>query len=245
MKDSLKKLDKLVEKGDFIEAIELFFDDNVQTFSMKGEKTLTKNQKLADMTHFLNEIKSIEEITLHDSFIQDAETFSKYTFIFETHGNENIMWEEVIRRKWENGKVVEEEYLFDDFKELKKSLKKEDSKKEKDKKEDSKKDKNKKEKDKKDKGKKEEKSKKSKIKEIVIPVEVKQVVVEEQPSNNLTDVIGIGPKIQEILNKNGIFTFKQLADWKPEDLSAILSVEGKRFQMHDTSTWPEQASQLM
>ncbi len=60
-------------------------------------------------------------------------------------------------------------------------------------------------------------------------------------SNNLTLIEGIGPKIQELLNKAGIATFEQLAITSPDTLKKILDDAGSRFQMHDPSTWAAQA----
>jgi predicted flap endonuclease-1-like 5' DNA nuclease len=58
---------------------------------------------------------------------------------------------------------------------------------------------------------------------------------------DLTVIEGIGPKIQELLNKAGIFTLEQLAAASPADLKTILTGAGTRYQMHDPSTWPAQA----
>lgn len=71
-----------------------------------------------------------------------------------------------------------------------------------------------------------------------------QPVVEkpiETNSDNLTIVEGIGPKIAELLNKQGIHTYLQLANTSPIHLVSILKNAGARFQIHDPSTWPEQA----
>lgn len=59
--------------------------------------------------------------------------------------------------------------------------------------------------------------------------------------DDLKIVEGIGPKIEELLNKGGIYTFKQLADAPIERLQRILDEAGPRFQMHNPGTWPEQS----
>ena len=59
--------------------------------------------------------------------------------------------------------------------------------------------------------------------------------------SNLTLIEGIGPKIQQLLNKAGIKNFDQLAKAKVKDLRKILTDAGTRFQMHDPSTWAAQA----
>lgn len=60
--------------------------------------------------------------------------------------------------------------------------------------------------------------------------------------DDLKIVEGIGPKIEELLNKEGILTFAQLATTAPERLKEILHAAGPRFQMHDPATWPEQSA---
>ncbi|SEJ39754.1 hypothetical protein SAMN05216327_109245 [Dyadobacter sp. SG02] len=59
--------------------------------------------------------------------------------------------------------------------------------------------------------------------------------------DNLKLIEGIGPKIEELLNKHGIYTFGQLADTAPSWIVTILHLAGSRFQMHDPSTWPQQS----
>jgi predicted flap endonuclease-1-like 5' DNA nuclease len=59
--------------------------------------------------------------------------------------------------------------------------------------------------------------------------------------NDLKIVEGIGPKIEELLNNEGILTFAQLADTAAERVKEILVAAGSRFQMHDPTTWPAQS----
>lgn len=60
--------------------------------------------------------------------------------------------------------------------------------------------------------------------------------------NNLRTIEGIGPKIEELLNKGGIFTFQQLADAPQATLVAILAAAGPRYKMHNPATWNQQAA---
>jgi predicted flap endonuclease-1-like 5' DNA nuclease len=59
--------------------------------------------------------------------------------------------------------------------------------------------------------------------------------------DNLKLVEGIGPKIEEILNKNQVFSFAQLAATPVSRIKEMLIAEGNRFAMHDPATWPAQA----
>ncbi len=59
--------------------------------------------------------------------------------------------------------------------------------------------------------------------------------------NDLKIVEGIGPKIAEILQNNGIKTWVDLADTHPDKIKEYLAAAGSRFQMANPGSWPKQA----
>jgi len=59
--------------------------------------------------------------------------------------------------------------------------------------------------------------------------------------DDLKIVEGIGPKIAELLNKEGINTWKELSDASTDRLKEILDAAGPNFQIHDPGTWAAQA----
>lgn len=59
--------------------------------------------------------------------------------------------------------------------------------------------------------------------------------------DDLKIVEGIGPKIEELLHKAGIKTWKALADTAVARIKEILDAGGPNFQIHDPGTWPKQA----
>ncbi|MBN2501532.1 MAG: hypothetical protein JXB38_12190 [Anaerolineales bacterium] len=60
-------------------------------------------------------------------------------------------------------------------------------------------------------------------------------------ADDLTKIEGIGPKISQILSKEGITTFTALAATEESRLEAILEAAGSRFSLAEPETWPEQA----
>ncbi len=76
---------------------------------------------------------------------------------------------------------------------------------------------------------------------VVKKAPVQKAVTKNVVANKLTKIEGIGPKIEELLKDGGIVTFADLAIAKPTALKNILEAAGKRYQMHDPSTWAEQA----
>lgn len=59
--------------------------------------------------------------------------------------------------------------------------------------------------------------------------------------DDLKIVEGIGPKIADLLNNEGIKTWKQLSETSTDRLKEILDTAGPNFQIHDPGTWAAQA----
>ena len=66
---------------------------------------------------------------------------------------------------------------------------------------------------------------------------IKPVVVKD----DLTKVEGIGKKIEALLYKNKIYSFKQLSKTTITTLKSILESGGSKFSMHNPGTWPKQS----
>lgn len=60
-------------------------------------------------------------------------------------------------------------------------------------------------------------------------------------AHNLQKIEGIGPKIAEILNAHGIYTFADLAEAAIDELRKCLEEAGPRYRLANPETWPEQA----
>jgi predicted flap endonuclease-1-like 5' DNA nuclease len=59
--------------------------------------------------------------------------------------------------------------------------------------------------------------------------------------DDLTKIEGIGPKVAELLKADGIETFEKLAKSGVEKIKTILDNAGKRYQIHNPTTWIAQA----
>jgi predicted flap endonuclease-1-like 5' DNA nuclease len=59
--------------------------------------------------------------------------------------------------------------------------------------------------------------------------------------DDLTKVEGIGKKIEALLYKNKVYSYKQLSKATITSLKAILESGGNKFSMHNPGTWPKQA----
>ena len=64
---------------------------------------------------------------------------------------------------------------------------------------------------------------------------------EAKAADDLTKIEGIGPKINELLQEDGINSFADLAGTAPDAIKEILAAGGSQFATHDPETWPAQS----
>lgn len=76
------------------------------------------------------------------------------------------------------------------------------------------------------------------------PVEHAAEAAADDAADDLTRVDGIGPAVRELCEGVGIVTFEQLASTEIETLRTMLVDAGARYQVHDPTSWPEQARLL-
>jgi predicted flap endonuclease-1-like 5' DNA nuclease len=60
-------------------------------------------------------------------------------------------------------------------------------------------------------------------------------------NDDFKKIEGIGPKIQELLNKSKINTYHDLKNTKSSFIKSLLDEAGPQYRMHDPETWPAQA----
>lgn len=65
--------------------------------------------------------------------------------------------------------------------------------------------------------------------------------VAETIKNDLTKIEGIGPATAQLLEKEGIHSFKDLGKATSKKIKGILDAAGSKFAMHDPKSWPKQA----
>ncbi|MFN4255768.1 MAG: hypothetical protein ACK4Q5_12255 [Saprospiraceae bacterium] len=113
LKNLVEALDAKVVSGDILGAFNQFFADDVKTLSGQHDVTTTKAQKAEILGWFLSGVAKINRIERPAFNVKGDVTESQFVFDFTgTHGNP-MVYSEVIRRTWKNGKVVEELYLLD------------------------------------------------------------------------------------------------------------------------------------
>lgn len=212
-------LDAQILKGDIVGAFETFAADNCVTSSNEADKTTSKAQKAEALRWFMNQIAQTNRIERFAvQLVSDNTTDSQFVFDFTNNHGESMVYNEVIRRTWNNGKLVEELYLMGQTLEAAKPAKKATAKKS------------------------AEPAADKKPATKSAKTQAEKSAPAPVAADDLTIVEGIGPKIAELLKAAGISTFAQLAATKPAAIKAVLEAAGKKYQMHDPATWPKQAA---
>ena len=113
LKKLANALDAKVIAGDIVGAFDAFAADHCITFSSPQDITRSKTQKLEALRWFMDNIAHINKIERPAvEVVGENETRSEFSFDFTNKQGESLVYNETIRRVWENGKLVEEEYLL-------------------------------------------------------------------------------------------------------------------------------------
>jgi hypothetical protein len=105
-------LDAQILKGDIVGAFEKFAAENCVTKSNPQDITKTKSQKLEILGWFFSNIAATNRIERLAFQVGDNTSESQFVFEFVTKQGQPLIYNEVIRRTWADGKVVEEQYLL-------------------------------------------------------------------------------------------------------------------------------------
>ncbi len=248
-------LDARVLAGDIIDAFNEYAADNCVTLSGPHDITHSKAQKLEALRWYFSNVATVNRIErLGLRHNGDHVTDSQFVFEFTSANGTPLRYDEIIRRTWQGDKVVEEYYLLNQTlgeteiteaapkKKASKTVetpiaevpakakavpvkaaalaeapaKKAPAK-----------------------------AKAAPAKAAALaeaPAKKAPVKKETAAADDLTLIEGIGPKIAELFVANGISTFAALAAAKPDALRDILAKGGKRYQIHNPETWPQQGA---
>lgn len=105
------ELNNRIAAGDVLGALQEFYsDDVVMQEGSSNEPTVGKKANHDRLEGFLSGLKQFNGATLHSSAAGDGVTMSEWTFDMVGGDGTPIIWNEVIRRRWSNGVVVDERY---------------------------------------------------------------------------------------------------------------------------------------
>jgi predicted flap endonuclease-1-like 5' DNA nuclease len=250
LKKLVEAIDAQVLTGDIIGAFEQFAADECITHSNPQDITHSKGQKTEALRWFFSNVDSINNIARPAvSIVNDVETKSQFVFDFTNKQGQSLVYSEVIRRVWNAGKLVEEQYLFNETiapatvaKKAKADIVAAPA---------AAKATEKKAAAPKTAAAPKAAAPKADTKTAPAKAEAKTPAPKKAAApkaavvakaDDLTLIEGIGQKIAELLQNAGIKSFADLAKAKPAAIKTILDAAGKKFQMHDPATWPKQSA---
>ena len=103
-------LNALAQKGDMAAAVNQFYADDCSF--QEGNQPARSGGKAAQLSYLANffaTVTKVNAIQLHGQAVGEGATISEWTIDLATT-NGPILWNEVIRRQWRDGKVVSERY---------------------------------------------------------------------------------------------------------------------------------------
>ncbi len=103
------QLDEMARQGKMLEALEMCYDKDC-TFQ-EGNQPMRKG-RAAQHTHlsnFFKKLKSFDGATLHAQAVGENVSTAEWTFKM-TGQDGPIVWNEILARRWSNGKVISERF---------------------------------------------------------------------------------------------------------------------------------------
>lgn len=104
-------MNKMVVNGQLVEAAEKYYAPNIRTVEFDGRLTEGRDAAMKKLREFVDSIKSVKEITLLRSAVDDNASFSEYILSLEMKDGSDIYLHEIVRSLWENGLVTQERYF--------------------------------------------------------------------------------------------------------------------------------------
>lgn len=107
----VSEMDAMVLQGQVVEAVDAYFGDAAVTRDFDGTVTADKAAMLEKMRGFAGAIAKVNGIKLHHSAVNGSVSMSEFTFDFDMKDGSKVLWHEIIRRVWQDGKVINEQYF--------------------------------------------------------------------------------------------------------------------------------------
>jgi predicted flap endonuclease-1-like 5' DNA nuclease len=113
IQNRLVELDKMVETGLWLEAVELFYDAQVRSHSNLTGLANGKAEKKQKLSSFLERIKKTNSMrVLMSHVLDDRHTISEIQYDLNMSDGSSAQWSEQVKRTWKNDMVVEEKYYL-------------------------------------------------------------------------------------------------------------------------------------
>ena len=103
------ELNQMTKAGKILDALERFYDAEY-TFQEGNQPARRGRRAQHDhLSAFFSTLKGFNGATLHTQAVGDSATLTEWTFDMVGPSGP-IVWNEILRREWRNGKVISERY---------------------------------------------------------------------------------------------------------------------------------------
>jgi len=111
IQERLRELDAMTAKGEILEALEQFYADTC-TFTEVADGSSRPNRAAQHehLSGFFASLQGFDGATLHSSAVGDEVSHSEWSFNMTAGDGSPIQWNEVLVRRWRDGRVVEEKF---------------------------------------------------------------------------------------------------------------------------------------
>ncbi len=107
------ELNKMILDGKGMDAFEKFYADEVSMTEPTGDPPrVGKEACRKSEQDFYSNIEEFHGAKLLSNSVGDGVTFSEWIYDFKLKGQPRIQIQEVARRRWKNGKVVDERFYY-------------------------------------------------------------------------------------------------------------------------------------
>ena len=105
------ELDAMTGKGEILDALENYYCENCTFIEVvDGAKRAGRQAQHDHLSGFFSSLERFNGATLHSSAVGQDVTHSEWTFDMTGGDGSSIVWNEVLVRRWRDGKVVEEKF---------------------------------------------------------------------------------------------------------------------------------------
>lgn len=103
------RLNEVVKQGKMLEALAEFYDEECSFQEGSDTPRVGRQTQHDHLAGFFATLKGFNGATLHSQGVGSDTTLTEWTF--DMIGPDGpIIWNEVLRRKWDNGKVISERF---------------------------------------------------------------------------------------------------------------------------------------
>jgi ketosteroid isomerase-like protein len=104
------QLNEMTAKGQILEALDAFYAEDCCFEEGDGSRRESRQAQHAHLSAFFATLERFNGATLHAQSVGDGVSMSEWTFDMTSRNGEPIVWNEVLVRRWKDGKVRSERF---------------------------------------------------------------------------------------------------------------------------------------